>query len=364
MQTTTDTASPASSGLSPDSSESSSSVESGSFSNRLEAAWDRAEASINSDSTDNESSQEQTADDAASDDQAPDPAKAGDSSQEDGDTSGATDDDPSGSDDGNADDQDDSRSTEPLAAPDSWASDRKDEFGKLDPRSQKLVLDFYEDMNGGVNKALKKLADERNAMRDNFGVETSALKELVETGRQFEQDPISVLQKLAEQAGVPVFFTPQTDEQVPQFESQEEQSRWLLEATRRQAKADAEADRRREAAQRDSSEKIKQELADALDAHPDLPEHRDAVVGRMAEGGVTAMEAYRLLNWDKVAEMAREGQNAAAEVEKLRAENERLKKAGTRPPAKETGDVQSPDDEKLDAYERAYRRAQRAKAQR
>ncbi|WP_448215297.1 hypothetical protein [Endozoicomonas sp. 2B-B] len=339
--------------------------ESGSFStdsnNPAEAAMARALASRESDSHEDDPSQ--TVDSETSDGQAPDPAKAGASSQEEANEDGATEADPNGSDP--EQEEGDSRSPEPLAAPESWATDRKDEFGKLDPNSQKLVLDFYEDMNGGLNKAMQKLADARKETQSNFGVEATTVKELVDLGREFETDPVKVISQLAEQAGLPVFFSPQSDDQIPEFESTEQQTKWIRDTLSNQTKADVAADRNRADAERETNERIRTELAEALTAHPDLSEHRDAVLSLMAEKGVTATEAYRLSTWDKVSEMAMESKTLKADLEKLQAENEKLKKTSTKPPAKEIGDAQREQEEaKLSPHERALRRAQRALAQR
>ena len=256
----------------------------------------------------------------------------------------------------------DSTSTESPEAPGSWPEERKEAFNKLPREAQALLSDSYKEMEGGLNKALEKLSAERNQMKENFGADPDALRELVQKAQDFEADPVPVLTALAEQAGVEIFFTPQGEDEIPDFETQKEQTEWLLKKQKReanQALADTSRAQAGERAQRELQSKIQEEFAHAHQAHPDLADHRDTVVQLMAEQGVSVESAYRLATYDGLGKLAAEAQKAKADLEKANAELEKLKKGGTRPPAGVSGNRKTGDDEPADPYEAALSRAQR-----
>lgn len=286
----------------------------------------------------------------------------------------------SGSDDQQADDNgeasgdpekaSDSTSTTPLTAPESWPEERKDAFNSLDQKGQETLLSFYDDMVKGLNKSQEKLASEREALKSNFGAEPEALKELVETAKSFESDPVSTLSKLAEQAGVDIFFTPQEEETIPDFESAEEQTRWLLkqqEQRANQAASDKAKEHARERAQIEQKQQITEQFAEAHKAHPDLADHRDAVTTNMVTHGVPVEQAYRLATYDGLATIAAQASDFKVQLGKAQAEIETLKKSSTVPPKGSNGSERVKDQRKQagglpSMVEAAAERAERKRA--
>ncbi len=241
--------------------------------------------------------------------------------------------------------QGDSASQQPLTAPESWPEERKTAFNSLDQKGQETLLAFYNDMVKGLNKSQEKLASEREALKGNFGADADAIKELVETAKTFESDPVAVLTKLADQAGVDIFFSPQGDEQIPQFESTEEQTRWLLkEQDRRsnQVAADKAREQARERAKEEQRQQISEQFAQAHKAHPDLAEHRDAVVEKLTTYQIPVEAAYQLATYESVKQVAAQASGYKAELDKARAEIETLKKSATVPPRGGNGAQQQP----------------------
>ncbi|MCW7555534.1 hypothetical protein NX722_23505 [Endozoicomonas gorgoniicola] len=257
---------------------------------------------------------------------------------------------------------DDSTSTESPEAPGSWPDKRKEMFSHLPREAQTAFLDSYKEMETGLNKALEKLGNERKQMRDNFGADPDAIRQLIEKAQNFESDPVPVITQLAESAGIEIFFTPQGDEQIPEFDSQQEQTQWLADKQKRevnQALAEKSRERARERAQEELNSTIQKQFAEAHQAHPDLADHRDDVVKTMAAEGVSVESAYRLATWEGLSKLAAEAQEAKAALEKKTAEIEKLKKNGTRPPVGGSGSRDNTDELPSDPFERAHILAKR-----
>ena len=246
---------------------------------------------------------------------------------------------------GEASGDSDSPKNEPMTAPDNWPEDRKNAFNSIEPKGQALIASFYDDMIKGLNKSQAKLAEAREAMKSNFGAEPEAIQELIETAKTFESDPVTVLAKLADQAGVDIFFSSQGEPEIPTFESLEDQTRWLLkEQDRRSNQAKVEADKAQaiEKARADQEKVLMEQFAEAHRQHPDLSDHRDSVVEKLTMYQVPVEEAYRLATYDGLKAIADQAAGYKADLEKALAEVDRLKKASTVPPRGGNGEQHQP----------------------
>ena len=229
---------------------------------------------------------------------------------------------------------DDSPSTETKPTlPDNWPEERKGDFSKLPEQGQRLLLDIYKDMDSGLQQKFQQLATERKRIQDNFGLEPQQIHDLAAKARQYQEDPVALITSLADQAGVKVYFN-QPEQPMPEFESQEEMAKWLLERSNEKA-TQAVADQfRKDNAQREKaakSDQLKQEFLQAAQTYPDFADHREPIIQLLSTSNVTVDQAYRLATWDNLMKMAKEGNSQNKELEKTRNELETLKKQITMP---------------------------------
>ena len=246
--------------------------------------------------------------------------------------------------------------------PDNWPEERKGDFAKLPEQGQHLLLDIYKDMDSGLQRKLQELATERKQFRNSFGLEPQQIHDLAAKARQFQEDPVALITALADQKGIKLYFD-QPDQQMPEFESQEDMAKWLLERSNEKA-TQAVADQfRKDNAHREKaakSEQLKQEFLQAAQKYPDFANHREPIIQLLSTSNVSVDQAYRLATWDNLMKMAKDGSGQSKELEKTRNELETLKKQITMP-VSASGDrfAGNSSGNGLDMYERAMINAKR-----
>lgn len=249
---------------------------------------------------------------------------------------------------------------QPLTPPDSWPEDRRNEFEALPDKGKSVLMSIYRDMEKGLKKSFDTLATERKNLTDRFGLEVEQLQDLAGRVKTFQNDPVSVISQLAEEAGIDVFFNRENQE-VPEFESQADLVKWLQDQSRneaRQAAAD-EAKKLREQRQKEEvSAKVKQEFDQAYKDHSDLPDHKEAVMKYIIRFNLPVEMAYRLATYEGLAKLAQNGQSSQAELEKTKSELEKLKKLSTMAPSLANGQGQPLNAKEGNIYEKAFASAE------
>lgn len=216
-------------------------------------------------------------------------------------------------------------------APADWPEAERAKFDALPPEGRAVTLDFYKRMQGAFTQGMQTLARERQQHA-----------ELVQTAERFQQDPKGVLQALAQQAGVPIFFTEaEARGEIPEFETQADMAAWVARQTEEKLAARQQAEREqleREHAQRTAGEALARELGDAAKAHPDFAAHQPRVLDVLRRApGLTVEEAYGLATLPGLLELARAGRTAQTELAALKAEAEKARKAATAPATRSAG---------------------------
>lgn len=247
--------------------------------------------------------------------------------------------------------------------PDNWPEERKGDFTKLPEQGQRLLLDIYKDMDSGLQRKLQELATERKQFRNQFGLEPQQIHDLAAKARQYQEDPVTLITALADQAGVKVYFN-QPEEPMPEFESQEEMSKYILQKTKEQATQAASEQFRQQNQQREKaakSEQLKEEFLQAARTYPDFANHREPIIQLLSTSNVSVDQAYKLATWDNLMKMAKEGGSQGKELEKTRNELETLKKQITMPVSSSTDRFAgNTSGNGLDMYERAMINAKRS----
>ena len=257
---------------------------------------------------------------------------------------------------------DDSTSSgQSLTPPDSWPEDRRTEFDALPANGKALLMSIHKDMERGLKQSFDKLATERNALKETFGLESDQLKSLAERAKTFQTDPVTVISQLAEEAGIDVYFQDQEANQaIPEFDTQEELVKWLQEQSRKEARQAAANETKTLREQRQLEEtkaKVQQEFDQAYKAHPDLADHKDVVIQYISGFNLPVEMAYRLATYEGLAKLAQQGQGTQANLDKSKAELERLQKFSTMPPGRPDGRSQKQQTNGMDQLEAAYNRA-------
>ena len=229
-------------------------------------------------------------------------------------------------------------------------------------QGQRLLHDIYKDMESGLQRKLQELATERKQFRNSFGLEPQQIHDLAAKARQFQEDPVALITALADQKGIKLYFD-QPDQQMPEFESQEDMAKWLLErAEQKTAQRVADQFRRQNAEQEKAarSEQLKAEFLQAAQKYPDFANHREPIIQLLSTSNVSVDQAYRLATWDNLMKMAKDGNGQGKELEKTRNELETLKKQITMPISL-SGDrfAGNSNSNGLDMYERAMINAKR-----
>lgn len=257
---------------------------------------------------------------------------------------------------------DSTSSEQSLTPPDSWPEDRRKEFDTLPDNGKQLLMSIHKDMERGLKQSFDKLATERKALTENFGLEADQLKDLSDRFKTFQNDPAAVISQLAEEAGIEVFFNKETDE-IPEFDNQADFVKWIKEDARREARqaaaneAKALKDQRH---QTDVKNRMEQEFAEAYKLHPDLPDHKDAVIKYISGFNLPVEMAYRLATYEGLTKLAQGGHTTKGELDKAKAELEKLQKLATMPPGRADGRSQKQRTNGLDIFESAYNAAEQA----
>ena len=258
---------------------------------------------------------------------------------------------------------DDSTSSKQLLTPpDSWPEDRRKEFATLPDTGKQLLMSIHKDMERGLKQSFDKLATERKALSDHFGLEADQLKDLSDRYKTFQNDPVAVISQLAEEAGIDVFFNEQTQE-IPEFDSQADLVRWLQKQSRneaRQAAANEAKALKDQRYQEEIKHRMEQEFAQAYQLHPDLPDHKDAVIKYISGFNLPVEMAYRLATYEGLAKLAQNGQSTKSELDKAKSELEKLQKLATMPPGRADGRSHKQRSNGLDMFEAAYNSAEKA----
>lgn len=267
-----------------------------------------------------------------------------------------------------------------VTAPENWPQDRREAFAKLpDDTSRAMVMDFYKDMQAGFTKATQQVAeivkanDELFGAMKEHGADAPRVQQLLNIGKMFEEDPRSVIAKLAEEKGIEVFFErPLPEGETPEFKDTAEMAEWMRNQAKtaaertlkaeRDAAAKKEADQAAAAARDKAKETLRTELDEVTKEFADFGEHKAAVFDILSRApGLSVKEAYHLSRLPALLKLVEEGVQTKAELTKLKAKQERADKDATRPPAARRPEL-GEEDKNLSPAERAIRRA-RARTQ-
>lgn len=249
-----------------------------------------------------------------------------------------------------------------LTPPDNWPEDRRKEFETLPDTGKSVLMSIYKDMEKGLKQSFDKLANDRKSLSDNYGLEAEQLEDLAGRFKTFQKDPVATISQLAEEAGIEVYFNQQTDE-IPEFDSQADLVKWLQNQSRneaRQAAANETKGLRKQHHQEEVKQRMEQEFATAYQTHPDLPEHKDAVIKYISGFNLPVEMAYRLATYEGLTQLAQSGNSTKAELDKAKSELEKLQKLATMPPGRPDGRSQKQRSNGLDMFESAYTAAEKA----
>lgn len=262
--------------------------------------------------------------------------------------------------DPNASTPDDLSESQSLTPPDSWPKERRAEFDNLPAQGKSLLMAIYKDMERGLKQSFDKLATERKTLQDQYGFDSDQLKQLTDRAKTFQQDPVAVISQLADEAGIDVFFKKENEE-IPSFDSQEDLVKWILSQSQqeaRQAAANEAKSLKQQQQQTAMKQKLDAEFAEAFRAHPDMADHQEAILKYIGGFNLPVEMAYRLATYEGLTKLARNGQTTLAELNKTKAELEKLQKLATMPPGRADGRSHSEQANGLDPYEAAMKRAE------
>ena len=251
---------------------------------------------------------------------------------------------------------------ESLTPPDNWPEDRRKAFSTLPAEGKSTLMSIYRDMERGLKQSFDKLSTERKTLAENYGLEADQLKSLADRAKTFQKDPVAVINQLAEEAGIDVFFQNENEE-IPEFDSQSDLVKYMRDQSRNAARQ-AAADETRHLKEQRHKEEIKlrmeQEFAQAYQKHPDLPDHREAVIKYISGFNLPVEMAYRLATWDGLTSLAQTGQTSRSELDKAKAELEKLQKLATMPPGRPDGQSNRLKANGMNMFESAYAAAEKA----
>lgn len=205
-----------------------------------------------------------------------------------------------------------------LAIPGHWNPELKAKFGGLPSEAQPMFLEMYQ------------------GMQDAYAAREQQFSGLLNLQQQFQQNPRAVLEQLAQEAKLPVWFEQPTPKgEIPKFETMEEYNAWRDKENQRQIQEALTRDKEeREASQRVERARIefRGELERTATKYPDFAAHREGIMTALAEiPGISVEQAYHLATYQGLRQLAIEGQAAKAERDKLKQEVERMKVRATHP---------------------------------
>jgi hypothetical protein len=263
-----------------------------------------------------------------------------------------------------------------VVAPADWSEDRRKAFDALpDDNARQQVLDMHKDFQAGFTRVTQEVADIvkshgtlLNAMQEH-GASGERVVELLTLSRMFDENPRNVIEELAKQKGVQVWFEqPLAPGEIPKFETDAEMAEWMRAQARKEAEATLKAER--EAADKKSKEdaaRVQQEDArkalkaefDKANSLPDFAAHRPAVVEMLSRApSLSVEEAYHLATLPALRKAAEDGAKAMQELAALKAKSERAAKDATRPVEGKQGTEVPEADKQLTPAERAMKRAE------
>jgi hypothetical protein len=208
----------------------------------------------------------------------------------------------------------------PATAPANWPAAMREQFQQLPEPAKGIVLEHQRNLEAGFTQAMQSIAP---------------LKSIAD---RFQQDPKSVLQELAEKAGLPVWFerpTPEDQVQVPEFATQGEMVEWL--EKRHAEKVQRELDSRSRAfIEWQQQQQARSQLEQELNQAASLPNFdRQAVLDTIvrANGGLSAEEAHWLTQRGRLEQDLAEAGKAREELAALKAAQAQRAKQLTRVPS-------------------------------
>ncbi|MGD9895143.1 MAG: hypothetical protein AB7U18_27985, partial [Dehalococcoidia bacterium] len=199
------------------------------------------------------------------------------------------------------------------------------------------------------------------------GLDAAQAGRILDISQAFDANPRQVLEQLAKDAGLEVFFErPLPDDQIPEFKTTAEMAAWMDKRQQERAAADraaAEKQTQEKLQRAAATERLRNEFAAAQRTYGAVFEtQRTAVVDRMTQP-LSVEDAFLLTQLPTLRKHAEEGIRAKQELAAAKAELEGLRKRATQPPAGVmAGQSTGVDESRLSPAERALRRATARKA--
>lgn len=261
-----------------------------------------------------------------------------------------------------------------VAAPDDWPEDYKARFAALPTDdARNMLLDTYKGMQRAFTESTAEVAQIRKDHKDlietveKHGVDAAEAARVLNLSATFAENPRKVLQQLAAQAGVEVFFErPLAQGEVPEFKDSAEMAEWVRQDALAQLRRESEAEKAKLAEERERENHrnaLRDELAKVRETYGErFTAAQPAVMERLLKP-VSIEDAFHLVNLPSLRQQAEEGARAKADLAAARAELEALRKRATVPPAGVNGQGHHKvDDSRMSTAERAVSRATARKA--
>lgn len=236
------------------------------------------------------------------------------------------------------------------AAPAHWPDNLKGQFDALPKEASSLMMEVYAPMQDAFAQGMEAIRQREAELGGLLG-----LKE------QFAQNPRAVLEQLARDAQVEVFFErPLPEGEVPQFESAADMAKWAADqAAKRLASETSKAEQERQTQLRTEQARVnfRGEVDAAAAKYPDFGAHQAGVMSALsANPGLSVEHAYQLATYAGLRKLAVEGQQAVRELAALKKQQETRGANATRPGAAGTG-VANRTPVATDPHDAAYERA-------
>lgn len=261
-----------------------------------------------------------------------------------------------------------------VKAPDDWSAQARAAFDGLpndDARSQ--LLGMYQDMHRQFTESQQSMAQLRGgyeALHKEFesGNYTPAdAQRLIKLDSQFNSDPKGVIQHLAQQAGMEVWFErPLAAGEIPKFDNEAQLAEWVRNQTLEQVRAERDAAERKakdDAELQRHRDDLSRQLEEASKKHGErFGTQRTAVFDRLVQP-LSIEDAFALVTLPELRAQAERATQLAADLAKAHSELEATRKRASGSVQGAVGGEQSGEDlSKLSPVERAARRATARKA--
>lgn len=256
-----------------------------------------------------------------------------------------------------------------VMAPDDWSEEGKARFAALpDDNARAMVLDTYKDMHRQFTDQMTTLAQLRSGHEelhrtiDQHGIDPEEANRILSMSTVFAKQPRQVLQQLAAQAGIEVFFErPLPAGEIPEFKTSAEMVEYtrqqVLDAVRKEREVAEEESRKAADLDREKTEIRNQVSAARAKFGEGFTNQQPAVFERML-APLSVEDAYSLLTLPALRQQAEAGARAQQELQALKAKAESDRMRATVPPAGMNGAAKAEDLSLLPAAERAIRRAE------